>query len=191
MFHFHRSGDLIRPKREKSRVWDPARDTHRGRITGEWAYDYEGNRYRRLILKLKPSKTDASGEEHWEKSFRVDQTESALSAGAALISMLLQDPDPPGTLWEQKPLFRDPSTGNEITYEESSTSLHKVLQQCGYDTVTLKNHSFRIGGATAISNDPAGGEFVAGCAGLWTSDRSNEIFCSVVVVCIFFYSLLR
>jgi hypothetical protein len=67
VFHFHRSGDLIRPKREKSRVWDLARDTHRGRITGEWAHDYEGNRYLRLILKLKPSKTDASGEEHWKK----------------------------------------------------------------------------------------------------------------------------
>jgi len=37
-------------------------------------------------------KTDASCEENWEKNFRVDQTESALSAEAAIVCVLFQTP---------------------------------------------------------------------------------------------------
>jgi len=40
----------------------------------------------------------------------------------------------------------------------------------------IENHSLRIGGATANSNDPACDDFVAGCAGLWTSDCKFKYF---------------
>jgi hypothetical protein len=171
-----RSGDLIRPKKEAARNWDPARDTHRGRISGEWAFETSGVRYRRIILSLKPTKTDPTGEEQWEKSFRVDNTPGALSAGAALIDMLLNDPSPSLIAESTVPMFRHPETGSELTYAQSSVFLQELLQNAGYDTVTLKNHSLRIGGATSIANDPLGGDFVAGCAGLWTSDCKFRYF---------------
>ena len=49
-----RSGDLIRSKSDSGQQWDPLRDTHRGRLGAEWAYDAAGVRYRRYIIRLKP-----------------------------------------------------------------------------------------------------------------------------------------
>ena len=57
-----------------SKVMYPCRDTHRGRLSGEWAADERGDRYRRIILRLKPTKTDPTGEEGWVKTFRLDSS---------------------------------------------------------------------------------------------------------------------
>ena len=149
---------------------DPLRDTHRGRLSAEWAYDATGLRYRRYILRLKQSKTDPTGEENWEVSFRIDRDAGTLSAGAAIADMLGQDPDPPGVAIEHLPLFRNPLTDREISYADSRARLDAALRASGNEALASGLHSLRIGGATALASDPAGGEFVAGCAGLWTSD---------------------
>jgi len=51
-----------------------------------------------------------------------------------------------------------------------------LLLKSGYDIICLKNHSLRIGGATEFANDPFGGDFVAVCAGLRTSDCKFRYF---------------
>lgn len=134
------------------------------------AYDPQGLRYQRLIVRLKPTKTDPTGEEHWEMSFRIDRDPDSLSAGAAIAAMLSGDDNSPDAHLDDIPLFRDPSTGREVSYEESRDALATHLRSGGYEELASGLHSLRIGGATALASDPCGGEFVAGCAGLWTSD---------------------
>ena len=103
-------------------------------------------------------------------SFRIDPGFSSLSAGAAIIAMLEVDPEPAGVPLEDVPLFRNPIAGHEVTYNESRHRLDALLQASGNEALASGLHSLRIGGATALANDPAGGDFVAGCGGLWTSD---------------------
>lgn len=174
-----RSGDLIRPKGDTLRPWDPSRDTHRGRVRFEQGRDSSGVSYRRLIVDMKPSKTDPSGEEKWEVSFRIDPDPSSLSAGAAICAMLRGDDDPHGTEPEREPLFRNPDTGREILYAESHQALKCRLIEAGFDELAHGLHSLRIGGATALASDPNGGEFAAGCAGLWVSDCKFKYFYAV------------
>ena len=137
-------------------------------MSSKCAVTAEGERYVRVSLSLKPGKTDPAGKEHWVKTFRLDPDPEALSAGAAVCSMLSKDPvrgDP--TLI---PLFRNPATGEEITYAESREELSCALRRCGFPALAGQLHSLRIGGATATSNDPLGGDFVTGCMGLWRGE---------------------
>lgn len=131
------------------------------------------------MVLLKPSKTDPSGEESWEVSFRVDDDPDSLSAGAAILNMLKRDDSPLGTNLEAVPLFRDPLTGLEISYEASRRALAERLQEANYGELARGLHSLRIGGATALANDPQGGDFIAGCAGLWTSGCKYRYFHAV------------
>jgi hypothetical protein len=80
---FGRLGGLIRAKSGVDRAWEPARETHRGRLEVESAHDAMGAGWLSASVGwLKPSKTDPAGEPRWEVCFRVDADAGALSAGA-------------------------------------------------------------------------------------------------------------
>lgn len=71
---------------------------------------------------------------------------------------------------EQTPLFCNPFTRKEITYEESRAALQKCMEQAGYAQEKTGTHSLRIGGATAYANAGSGGYAVSGFMGLWASE---------------------
>lgn len=129
-----RSGAQIRTKEEgkKSVPWTAERDTHRGRITIERKTDStESAVGTRVVLKIKPFKTDQIGEHGLAKSFIVDQDISSLSAGHAIIEMLKREQQVLGRLLEL-PLFPHPETGREIIYDESAHQLKRLLKLSGF-----------------------------------------------------------
>ncbi len=156
---------MIRSKHDRRSTWDPLRDTHRGRVTREYITTSSGERYIRISLHLKPTKTDPTGKEKWVKTFRVDDDPTSISAGYAILLLLAEDPAPgdPTSI----PLFLNPQTGLEITYNEPREALERILRDSGFGSLGKNKHSLRIGGATALANDEQGGDFVTGCMGLW------------------------
>ena len=163
-----RSSDLIKKKREAQVPWDPRIETHRGRLSMEVAKDLQ-NRILgpRIKLLLKPNKTDQAGTENTVKTFIVDAKPGSLSAGQAIREMIKADPLDNGL--ENTPLFRNPGTDKEITYDESHATLQMCLKQAGYGEHPAGTHSLRIGGATAYANARSGGYAVSGFMGLWAS----------------------
>lgn len=161
-----RAGDLILPKRGKRAVWDPARETHLGRLQGKLLADGR----RRLELLLKPTKTDPTGEKHFSKTFLTDPDAQAISAGNALVAMLAGRP--PVSDRSAQPLFLDPCTGLELTYETAARSLKELLTRAGFAELATGTHSLRIGGATTAA--ALGGSYLAGCMGLWTSSSMHR-----------------
>lgn len=168
-----RAGDLIRPSPEESRNWDPNIDSHRGRVTfqrirGEPHADGK----MRMTMALKPHKTDQTGEKRFVKSFVVLEDPLVLSAGDAIHSMLRHDP----VAGDQTnvPLFRDPHTGREITYERAASRFKEALSSAGYPELATGLHCLRKGGATAYCE--TAGEEIAGYMGLWTSDARLHYF---------------
>lgn len=168
-----RAGDLILPKRASRTVWDPQRETHCGRLRMFHLLASEspgGVPRTRFELRLKPTKTDPTGEKNFTKTFLTDPDPEVLSAGNALRDMLKGMPcDAP---LEELPLFLDPATGAELTYETASKELRGHLTASGYPELARGTHSLRIGGATSAAS--VGGEFVAGCMGLWSSTSRHR-----------------
>ena len=168
-----RTCDLIKKTADGNKPWDPRRETHRGRVAVDRARDDYGRTIGvRLILTLKPNKTNQSGEEVQTKSFMIDENPGAISAGKALKDMISGDDhrgDP-----AQTPLFRDPRTGRELTYELSRKWLSIMAERAGFKDIGQHTHSLRIGGATAYANSPSGGELCASMMGLWRSAARNR-----------------
>ena len=69
---------------------------------------------------------------------------------------------------ENNPLFTDPDTGNELSYSDAAHELKSLLHDCGFAELATGLHSLRIGGATCAAAQ--GGDYVAGCLGLWSSN---------------------
>lgn len=169
-----RSGDLIRPKSEMARAWNPKRDTHRGRLSFEDQKDRSGRTIgKRVVIILKPTKTDQTGEMGLVKSFIIDDDPLALSAGHAIVEMLRGDDLAPGSL-EDLPLLRNHITGREVSYQDSSAELKRLLVLAGYPELASGLHCLRIGGATAAANYPTGGELIAGFMGCWSSTTRRD-----------------
>ena len=121
----------------------------------------------RLVLALKPTKTDPTGEKGWEKSFVVDDSSTSLSAGAAIFSMLSGEPlqvSVTGSALSHTPLFLDPATGLELKYDFACAELQDLLCRAGFPELASGLHSLRVGGATAAANDPSGGGL---CPAVW------------------------
>ena len=128
-----RCGDLIRPKRNPRSVvaWDPSRDTHRGRVKVVPAYASDGSLCGRSVeLCLKPTKTDLEGSVRFSVYYPYDPHPGSLSAAVALNEMLKGDMVE-GDL-HFIPLFRDPTTGTELTYDTASRHLRRLLEEAGY-----------------------------------------------------------
>lgn len=159
-----RCGDLLRGKRYAgSQAWCPQFDTHRGRLAFSHVDGTSG--VLRATLRLKPGKTDPTGEKGFEKTFLVDESPDSLSAGAALLDMLIRD----GVAGDRTlvPLFLDPRTGRELTYVQAAADLRRLLLLAGFPELSVGMHSLRIGGATCCAS--VGGEYVSGCLGVWQS----------------------
>jgi len=104
--------------------------------------------------------------------YPVDPDPASLCAATAVYAMLEGDPQegcPP-----QHPLFRDPDSGDELTYVATSEMLRSLLLQIGADTLAAGLHSLRRGGATAVANDTAGGALTAGFMRHWASDAKYQ-----------------
>ncbi len=84
----------------------------------------------RLSLRVKPTKNDPTGERRIVKGFILDERDSSLSAARAIRDMLAGDPVAGDQ--ERVPLFRDPHTGRELTYETSSRELKRLLRIAGF-----------------------------------------------------------
>lgn len=105
---------------------EPRRDTHRGHLSFEDQKTHLGRTIgTRVVILLKSTKTDQTGEMGLVKSFIIDDDPSALSAGHDIIAMLRGDDLVPGSL-EDLPLFRNHITGREVSYEVSSAELKRL-----------------------------------------------------------------
>lgn len=121
-----RSSDLLREKKEARRCSDPAKDTHRDRLTYDKVTSGESH-YFRFKLNMKPNKTDQAGIKGTVKTFPIVEADNVLSAGKALLDMLYGDKfsDDPKEL----PLFRHENTGKEYTYDESNIRLKEIIKK--------------------------------------------------------------
>jgi hypothetical protein len=100
-----RCGDLIAPKMDTGRPWDPARYLHRGRLTVSASRDAQGRVVgKTLVIDNIPNKVNPTGEKRDESYYPVDHSPGALCAAVAVAEMLRGDPrsGPP----EQQPVFR-------------------------------------------------------------------------------------
>lgn len=146
-----RSADIIKRRCEVRKDWNPQTNTHRGRLRIEMMKDKKGNNEEvKLVLVQKQSKNVAAGESGFEKGFIIDRNPEALSAGKALWDVLSMDPDTEEL--ESTPVFSDQTTGNEIYYEESKSSLMKALHEAGIDLDGFSTHSLRVVADTAYAN---------------------------------------
>ena len=102
-----------------------------------------------------------------------DDDPTSLSAASALLAMVVGDPCLVASA-SSCPLFRDPSTGVEITYTAAANDVKSLLRRAGLHDLATGLHSLRIGGSTAAANDPHGGEFISGCMGLWASNSKRR-----------------
>ena len=174
-----RCGDLIRSKGDRRAAgnWSPKRDLHRGSMRSELVQPPRGESYVRITLRMKPDKTHTVGDVVQEKTFPVDQDPFALSAGAAQAAMLAGDPLGPDEDPEFAPFFRDPRPGRngaELTYQVATDELRAALHAAGLGWLATGGHSLRIGGATAVANDPSGGEMMAMFMGCWVSKAMHK-----------------
>lgn len=97
-------------------MWNPNRDTHRGRLRIDIVRDTKGAQVGvKLVLSQKQSKKDHSGERDFEKGFVIDQDSNALSSGMALWQMQRNDPEVGRE--EETPPFCNLPSGAEVTYE--------------------------------------------------------------------------
>jgi len=166
-----RSGDLIRAKTKDAltRPWNPDLDTHRGRISAQMIFNSRGEELGvGLELQVKPIKNDKNNERVVTKQFLIDEDNHALSAGAAIFNMIKGDEvegDP-----KLVPLFRDHTTGKEITYHQSAANFNAALKMVGLHELARGLHSLRIGGTSALCNADGGGESLATTYGGWTSN---------------------
>lgn len=143
-----RSRDLRKSCGTSRSKWNQATSTHRGRLPNETVVEECENRGRkRYVLTMKHTKTDPSGSKEFVKTFIVDRDPEELSAGAALENMLLYDPTLENP--DQTHLFRDPTSGKEISYELSKRRLKACLCAVGLKQLASGFHCLRIGGATA------------------------------------------
>ena len=143
-----RCGDLLRPKAEAPRPWDPSRCLHRGRVSVVAGRDVFGRtRGRTLIIDNKPSKVNPTGEKEDLSYYPVDRSPGALTAAVLIQDMLRLDPRPGPP--EQVPLFVDPGTGCEITYRALSSFLDYWLRHAGYPERATGTHALRILGRLA------------------------------------------
>jgi hypothetical protein len=184
-----RIGDLIKG--------DPAKKKHRD---SRWLAPFETtmSRIRRapsvtapagysFILRLKPTKTDTSGEEEWEAHYPVDLDPDALSAGGAMQLCLDHGDFLPAAA--EDPLFADTATGSEMTYAYVKTRLERGLVQCGFSEFEDKPHGkrtpqkriptarcigLRIGGGSCAADDPHGGELTSAMMGTWTTRAAHS-----------------
>ena len=173
-----RCGDLLRRKHRGGAPWDPAWDMGRDRFTLAEA-DVPGfpDVNIRATYRLPPGKTDPTGARHLHKTLLVDQSPSAISGAYHTSRMLLLDPLLPGEDPAMTPLFRDPTTGLEITYEHAKEALTRHLTLAGRPDLARGLHTLRGGGGTAL-NDEAGA-FVAAAAGHWKSNAKFDYFYSL------------
>jgi len=166
-----RSSDLIRPENDVNRTWKPMWDSHRGRIRVEMLHNARGKQLGiALVLTLKPLKNDRHNTRIKKKEFLIDQRADALSAGTAIYEMIKVDEvtgDP-----RKVPLFRNPATGKEITYEQSRLNFNTVLKMAGLHNLASGVHCLRIGGTSALSNAEGGGEGLAIAYGGWKSNAA-------------------
>lgn len=91
-----------------------------------------------------------------------------IDAVSELHNLLAIDPVAPG-LEDATPLFRDPSTGQQLTYQQVHNCVKELMAAIGENPDEFDTHSARIGGATALF---AGGanETVIRTMGRWSSD---------------------
>jgi len=165
---FLRRNDERRPKR-----WNPDLDCHRGRLSARKAFTSEGKVLGiKMVIRMKPVKNDRHNVRLKEKSFVIDESEDALSAGAALVNMLRGDKN---TIDNEKvPLFRDPVTNKEITTCQSRNFFKKMLRAAGLHELATGNHCLRIGGTSAVYMAKGGGEATAMRHGCWLSTAAYK-----------------
>ena len=108
------------------------------------------------------------GERGFEVYYPLDEDPDALCAGSAVLAML--DGDPNVGPREQNPLFRDPRTNMELTYDCAASELRRLLMMIGEPALASGVHSLRRGGATVVANDDVGGSLTAGFMGHWSSN---------------------
>lgn len=164
-----RSGDLIRSKGGSRRSWAAHLDTHRDLLEVGVARGLDGRPVGAgFKLRLKPTKTDRSGEKKLSRTFVLDERAGSLSAAVAIRDMLIGDPHiGDGSV---VPLLRDPTHGGELKYEDSLACFKRMARKAGFPELADGLQSLRRGGATAIANSRNGGEMAMRASGAWTSD---------------------
>lgn len=88
---------------------------------------------------LKPTKTDQSGTQGFEKNFLLDANADSLSA-AQVIRQMLSLRGVVSTERKESPLFLDVQNGHEINLEYSGRELEKRVENAGLPKALIKDH---------------------------------------------------
>lgn len=91
-----------------------------------------------------------------------------VDAVAEVQNLMRVDPVAPG-MEASTPLFRDPETNLQISYEAMQRTIKSLMAAIGEDPAQFGTHSLRIGGATALFAAGAN-ETVIRTMGRWSSD---------------------
>ncbi|KAJ1446248.1 hypothetical protein M885DRAFT_605341 [Pelagophyceae sp. CCMP2097] len=121
---------------------------------------------------MPPSKTDTTGEKGFIKYLPVDSHPESVSGGKAICDVLKYEAEQEAD--ETLPLFLDPATGKQVTYQYATTELKRLLHEAGFPELASGSHSLRIGGATTAANVST--DVVAGFVGCWSSDAKYGYF---------------
>jgi len=127
-----------------------------------------------MVLGMKPIKNDQHNVHIKEKSYVIDESPDALSAGAALVNMLKGDLNTESNL--TVPVFRDPDTKKELTAEESAEEFKTILKRVELHELASGNHCLRIGGTSAVMMAKGGVEATAMRHGGWKSTAALKYF---------------
>lgn len=142
-----RVGDLLGDE-VPGELWDPSRRTHRGRLTVV-ASGMTERGLAKLVLVLKPTKTDQSGKRHIRRVFTASQRLTELSAGTAVLRMIQHD-DEEGDP-DMIPLFRNPETGKELTPADFNLWWKMSLRAAGLEELAKGGHAIRIGACSTMT----------------------------------------
>lgn len=89
---------------------------------------------------MKPSKTDPTGEQSFEKTFLVDPDRDEVSAGLPITTMQHTSGIKEGSLFSELPLFLDPGTGKEVQIAPSRLYLVKKVKEAGLSPQQVRRY---------------------------------------------------
>lgn len=160
-----RVGDWLADDAEVAGPWDPARRSHRARVTVTVRPDGVNI----ITVLMKPPKEDPEGRDEHRVVFATGPIDEALSAGNAWEAMLTRDPNPRERETDPRtPIFRRLPSGREVTKTDFRRWCTRKFAAAGLPEFRTQMHSFRIGGATTLGE--LAGESAARGVGVWRSD---------------------
>lgn len=164
------SRDILRTLDDKTRIWQPTKDTHVGSIKWEDA-DKKANGECETWMRwrLKPSKRNPGAEKRFEKTFLVDGNRNPISAVIDISRMFHKQGKLNNLYHINIPLLEDLDNETEKTISYSSKLFWARVKEEGLSPQHIKGHSLRILGASAFANLPDRESSTAGFLPFWAS----------------------